>query len=709
MKKRRMIQYACLVLAYLLAWGICLAVISRLSLNGRTRYLQQQSTISSLAITDVLEEMAAEDARKFIAEGGGMPGSFEAACQSLERVTAASPNADYCLMDKQGMLYQAGTATGKVLGDHIFSDVADGGYVAKYIENWNERTDNFAIVTSHTWNRDYRLVRIEPLETLSTAIAVGITVPYHGAALFNEWGVLVWRNRDVTPEIADSLSAGGTVYAQDRGNPVLSAGEKGVSNGFIPLVQPQGWFIGVQTSVRGIFPEFGPLKIVLVILFAVGLFLLLFVLIAHSRRRGRNFTSSGGNADPLTGLMPVSELEEEMKKFFRKETLNHYSLIAVDINSFRRFNTMYGNEKGDILLRAVGRRLSEHYHCSVRINGDVFAFVAPSSIGMIRDVEQDLNNAIKKELGVYYLQLISYKFGVYPLLSDTLNYREAYDGMLLALREAKNTTKQNKVVYDRKMQRISKMNKDIEMNMEKGLSHKEFMLYVQPKFDAQTLQCCGGEVLVRWQSEQMGFLTPFNFVPLFEQNGFIAELDFYMLRQMLDYIQALISQGKKPLPLSVNMSRITISFPSYLDRLVELVKQYNVPLNTIEIEITESAVTENFESVASLIGMLRELGFTVAMDDFGTGYSSLNTLRELPVDILKIDKEFLRESDTSEKGRKIIQSVINMARDLSIGTVCEGVETGLQLDFLQNAGCNLLQGYLLSKPLPYQEYVNRYV
>jgi EAL domain-containing protein (putative c-di-GMP-specific phosphodiesterase class I) len=202
---------------------------------------------------------------------------------------------------------------------------------------------------------------------------------------------------------------------------------------------------------------------------------------------------------------------------------------------------------------------------------------------------------------------------------------------------------------------------------------------------------------------------PDSFIPIFEKNAFIVEIDFFMLSSIFQSIQSRLNEGLTVLPIAVNLSRTTLTFPNFIARLKNLVARYPVPLKYVEIEITESALVNDYEKVLARFEEIRKLNFPMAMDDFGAGYSSLNTLRELQVDVLKIDRLFLQESDTSERGRKIIQNIIRMSKEIDIEVVCEGVETKNQHDFLQENGCDYIQGYFYAKPMPYDDYIERYL
>ena len=214
---------------------------------------------------------------------------------------------------------------------------------------------------------------------------------------------------------------------------------------------------------------------------------------------------------------------------------------------------------------------------------------------------------------------------------------------------------------------------------------------------------------MRWQSETMGFMPPDAFIPLFEDNGFIVELDFYMLSSVLEIFQEMVGRGDPLYPISVNQSRITLTFPNYLERLKALVGSFCVPLHLVQLEITESAMVHDPKMIYDLTREIKKLGFSIALDDFGVGFSSLNALRNLPVDVLKIDKGFLKESDLLGRNQLIIKNIINMSRDLDILVVCEGVETEDQLAFLKGLCCDVIQGYYFTRPLPLSECLQAYL
>jgi len=229
-------------------------------------------------------------------------------------------------------------------------------------------------------------------------------------------------------------------------------------------------------------------------------------------------------------------------------------------------------------------------------------------------------------------------------------------------------------------------------------------VYLQPKYSPKEEELSGAEALVRWISPEEGFVPPNRFIPIFEKNGFILKLDDYMISEVARQQAQWISEGKNVVPISVNVSRAHFTKVDLAEHICRLVEQYNVPHEVIELELTESAFFEDKEVLLGTVRKLREYGFTVSMDDFGAGYSSLNSLKEIPLDVIKLDAEFFRGNDEAGKGKIIVNETIDLAKKLNMRTVAEGIETKEQVDFLAELGCDLIQGYYFAKPMPLKEF-----
>ena len=446
------------------------------------------------------------------------------------------------------------------------------------------------------------------------------------------------------------------------------------------------------------------------IVLSLQILLMVWFLIFHFKKREYDPASA---QDPLTGLFNEFQMEQVLKEFFADEERceNRYGLVCLDVVFFRRFNSMFGHSMGDQLLAAMGHAVKTYYDCGIHISGDRFALVAPITPALVEDLNDRLLDTVEARLGKQYRRMVLFKFGICPI-QERLQERSVQklsDAAQIALQQAKKTPKVYAVVYDQKLHSKTEMEKSIEINMLHALSKDEFTVYIQPKYRLSDNSCCSAEALVRWNSEELGQIQPDSFIPLFEKNGFIVEIDFFVLTRVFQHIRNGLATGKRVLPISVNQSKITVTFPYYMERLENLLERYPIPSEYVDLEITESVLEDDHEIICSLISSVKKLGFTISLDDFGSGYSSLNILRTLPVDTLKIDKGFLKESDSQDKSKKILRHMMDMSRDLNIKVVCEGVETKEQYDFLCSVNCDYVQGHYCAKPMPFSEYEKKYV
>jgi EAL domain-containing protein (putative c-di-GMP-specific phosphodiesterase class I) len=284
----------------------------------------------------------------------------------------------------------------------------------------------------------------------------------------------------------------------------------------------------------------------------------------------------------------------------------------------------------------------------------------------------------------------------------------AVDRANIARKNAQKLRKDNFVFFNEKMRETLIEQKKIEDVMEEALKNEEFIIYFQPKINMTTSKICGAEALVRWLSPEIGLVTPASFIPLFEDNGFITQLDYYVLDKVCSHLRDMIDRGLYVLPISVNFSREHFKSDALPDHLLKTVEKYKLPPRLIEVEITESCLVNSDHYWLHLLQKIRKIGFGLAMDDFGSGLSSLNLLCDLPFKILKIDKDFFHSKTTHRKERIVISNIVRMAHELDMEVICEGVETKEQAQFLQSIGCFMAQGYYYDRPLPLDEFEAKY-
>ena len=239
---------------------------------------------------------------------------------------------------------------------------------------------------------------------------------------------------------------------------------------------------------------------------------------------------------------------------------------------------------------------------------------------------------------------------------------------------------------------------------QKAVDKEEFVIYYQPKYDPRTNELMGAEALIRWQTPDMGMVPPYKFIPIFEDNGFIPNIDHYMVSHVARDQRKWLSEGRNCVPISVNISRAHFSESDLAEQICIMVDQEGCPRNLLEIELTESAFFDDENAMINTINRLKYYGFLVSMDDFGSGYSSLNSLKDMPLDILKLDAGFFRGSEDNPRTEIVVAEAIRLAKSLNMKTVAEGVEEKATVEFLANEGCDMIQGYYYAKPMPREEY-----
>ena len=240
--------------------------------------------------------------------------------------------------------------------------------------------------------------------------------------------------------------------------------------------------------------------------------------------------------------------------------------------------------------------------------------------------------------------------------------------------------------------------------MDTALEEKQFVVYFQPKYELDGYTPRGAEALVRWKKTDGTMVSPGEFIPVFEKNGFIIKLDYYVWDQVCQLIATALRAGRKPDPISVNVSRVNLYNPNFLESLVNLVEKYRIPPEYLHLELTESVFSDTENVILNAVNYLHKAGFTILMDDFGSGYSSLNVLKDIDLDVLKIDMKFLSKGKDDGRGEKILAAVIQMAKALDMPVIAEGVEEKKQVQMLKRLGCNYIQGYYFAKPMPQEDY-----
>ena len=408
--------------------------------------------------------------------------------------------------------------------------------------------------------------------------------------------------------------------------------------------------------------------------------------------------------DSLTGVYSEQgfcHYADELRK--SKDT--EYTLLRFDVNHFKAINELFGAEKSLAILKLIADRLKvlvgNDGICG-RLGADIFTVCMPTDKLDAEKIVNDLEQLISKTLPGFNASIYS---AIYCMNDPETSVELMLDRAGLAIQQIKGNyldrfTKYNGLVKDVMLKEQALIN-----DMEFALGNNEFCIHIQPIYDIHTGRVVSAEALVRWNHSKRGLLLPDSFIPLFERNGMIAKLDHHVWGLVCAFLKKLKDEGVEPVPISVNVSRVNLFLPSLGDDIVALLDKYGIDREYLKLEITESARTADQTRLVEAVEKLKELGFTIVMDDFGTGYSSLRVLKDMPIDVVKIDMNFVAELGSSNKASIIVKHMSTLAKALGMTVIAEGVETKEQLGYLKSVECDQLQGYYFSKPLTEDDFI----
>lgn len=383
-----------------------------------------------------------------------------------------------------------------------------------------------------------------------------------------------------------------------------------------------------------------------------------------------------------------------------------YCMLAVDVENFHLINKWYGREVGDELLVKIGEVIKnidkEFGTISGYMGGDNFCLVFEDNDELIKVIKDRISKVVNEYRGHGVTRAY---FGAYKTSDKDITAGEMCDYAFDALDMAKQRPDKDLSWYDERMAREQEEEARLMPEICNGMENDEFTFYLQPKCILQTGKIIGSEALVRWISPERGFISPGQFIPMLEKNGFISKLDVYIWDKVCQTIRRWMDEGRTVLPVSINVSRTDIYSLDVVKVLKDMVNKYNISTDYLEIEITESAYVENGSIIKDTEEAFKNAGFKILIDDFGSGYSSLNMLKDIDADVLKLDMKFLDlNPENNDKGVSIITAVLDMARQLDLPTIAEGIETDEQLKLLELLGCEYAQGFYYYRPMPISEY-----
>ena len=413
----------------------------------------------------------------------------------------------------------------------------------------------------------------------------------------------------------------------------------------------------------------------------------------------------------------VLKSEQLLKK--KKNNKYNYAIINIEFVKYNNYCVCHSLEEGEVALKTINemieRTLDKKEFC---------AHHGTASFGVLMQYidEAKLKNRVSNLVNVLEGVDVVHKFGFHVGVRTLpvrylenksyadrkdINTEVEYSNACVASASLSGSDDSGIAFFDEKLIEEQKWIDAVTERQQSAVDNEEFMVYYQPKYDPNTGKLRGAEALIRWQSPEFGFVTPGRIIPIFEKNGFITEIDHYMITHVARDQKRWLDEGFSCVPVSVNVSRAHFIESNLAEQIRDMVDKEGSPRNLIEIELTESAFFDDKKALVTTITKLKEYGFAVSMDDFGAGYSSLNSLKDLPLDVLKLDADFFRGESEGDRGEIVVSEAIKLAKCLNMRTVAEGVEVKEQVDFLAKQGCDMIQGFYFAKPMPKDEYEGR--
>ncbi len=443
--------------------------------------------------------------------------------------------------------------------------------------------------------------------------------------------------------------------------------------------------------------------------------LITIIYIITSKNNAAKLLEQAAYYDELTGLPNMIKLKMLINQTINKYPKKSFSIVKFDIVNFKAINELFGYDSGNKVINAIaqtGKTVLHKHFIQSRVNAEEFILFCES------DFFKDLHESSLNYESLFTTLLpemedhkFAFRYGRYKIKPGETDVNDIINKVTMAHSFAKNNTTSNIWDYDANFTKKILRDTEIANKMHKALDNKEFKVYLQPKYGIENGKIIGAEALVRWVQPDGTLIYPGEFIPLFEQNGFIAQLDKYMLKSVCEILKSWKDAGEKCLTISVNFSRIHINNKNFVQEISNIVKSYGVDLKYIEIELTESTIIENEKELKGLLKDLHNEGFLLSIDDFGSGYSSLGMLKNFKVDTLKLDRSFFIETENEDehsRGNIVVENIINLASNLGMYTVAEGIEDKNQEEFLRKIKCDAAQGYFFSRPVPVNEFEKIY-
>lgn len=439
-----------------------------------------------------------------------------------------------------------------------------------------------------------------------------------------------------------------------------------------------------------------------------------FMLVSADSRKSSRKIDRLSNYDKVTGLYLYNNFKNEASRVMSIAKPGQLAIVNSDISNFKYVNDTYGLEVGDKILRAFAEKCIINNRLCIagcRIYADNFiALVRANDKDKLAEDIVRLNGEFEREQRTLYPNSdFKVHTGACMVEDADADLVQMLDGAGLAKKMVKKDRGLKYAFFDDTMKEKVLREGRILAEVKAAILERKLVPFLQPKFSLETNEVIGAEALVRWRVNEEEFYYPNDFIPVLEKSGNITDVDFCIYRQVLEKMRTWLDEEKKAVPISVNISRVDCRYEDLEQTLISLADEYQIPHHLIEIEITESAFFENTKMLIEKLDNLRKAGFIISIDDFGSGYSSLSVISGMPIDVIKMDQSFLRSGLDSERSAYVIETMIHLAKLMNLEIICEGVETKEQVEFLLKCGCHMGQGYIFAKPMPMEEFEEKYL
>ena len=511
------------------------------------------------------------------------------------------------------------------------------------------------------------------------------------------------KNQAAVSQMKSDMGSGAS------GSVTVTAGDK--SYIYYQPMEINGWYLLNIVPVSVVERDING-SLVLTYLFAVICIIALIILllnIGRERRRGREAIEKAAFVDPVTGGNTFAKFKMDAQRVLRTDRGGTYAMTVLNISKFQYINDLFGYEEGNRVLRHIadvisrsltgeetfGRKEVDHFIILMKYGSD------EAMQERMEELIEETCSFARQEKKPYEIKLLA---GVYKIEEKMISIDTMADRAEMALARDDRKPFQRCTFYDDTIRDRKIREKEIEDSFEAALRAGEFVVYYQPKYDIRKDRFFGAEALIRWKTSDGSLIAPDSFIGIYEGNGMIVRLDQYVFERVCIQIRRWLDLGYEVTPVSVNVSKVHLYRTDFVESYLGIIRRYKVPVELLQLELTETVLFDNEQMLKTILEEFRRAGIQILMDDFGSGYTSIGMLKDMPIDEIKLDKSLVEDYGQSVRVQKILKSIISLSHELGLEVVAEGVEIQQEYDFLAGIGCDYIQGYFCSKPLPADSY-----